>query len=235
MSRNNPHKAAVVCRGITKEFGIDATRVRALRGVNLRIYPGELTVLVGPSGSGKTTLLSVLAGILNPTAGRLWVLGTNLSAIPDRRKVRFRGPNIGFVFQQFNLLPTLTAAENVVVPLAIAGCWKRRALEQARQLLDRLGMAERSEAMPAELSGGEQQRVAIARSLIHDPRLVVCDEPTSALDQRTGHTVMERFRSIAVQRDRAVLVVTHDPRVFKFADRIAQMEDGCIVSVRPVH
>lgn len=222
---------AIQCRGLTKEFGSGAARVRALRGVDLDVMSGELTLMVGPSGCGKTTLLSVMAGILNATGGTLHVFGEDMTAMSDSAKVRFRAQNIGFIFQQFNLLPTLTAAENAMVPLLIAGVPRRAALEKARQMLAAVGLAERADAMPWQLSGGQQQRVAIARALVHEPRLLVCDEPTSALDATTGHAVMELLRSTALERDRVVLVVTHDARVMEFGDRIAYMEDGHITKI----
>jgi putative ABC transport system ATP-binding protein len=223
--------AAISCRGITKEYGSGNALVRALRGVDLDIRPGELTLLVGPSGCGKTTLLSVIAGILDPTDGSLSVLGTDLVKTTSRKRVKFRGKNIGFVFQQFNLLPALTAAENVTVPLILAGWSRRRAMEKAVQLLKSLGMGDRLHNLPGKLSGGQQQRVAIARSLIHDPRILVCDEPTSALDAKTGHAIMRLLRRVALEHDRAVVIVTHDNRVYEFGDRIAHMEDGRIAQV----
>jgi putative ABC transport system ATP-binding protein len=223
-------ESAVLCRGITKEFGSAGTLVRALRGVDLEIGAGELTLLVGPSGCGKTTLLSVIAGILEPTAGEVSVLGAKLERMSSGQKVRFRGANIGFVFQQFNLLPALSAVENVIVPLVLAGWPRRQALPKAQTLLSQMGMAERMHSLPSKLSGGQQQRVAIARALIHEPRLLVCDEPTSALDAHTGHTIMELLRAVAVKSGRAVVVVTHDSRVFGFGDRIVGLEDGRVTS-----
>ena len=205
--------------------------VQALRGVDLDVYPGELTLLVGPSGCGKTTLLSVVAGILQPTSGKVDVLGTDLTTLQHRKIVAFRREHIGFVFQQFNLLPALTAAENVIVPLLLAGVSRSKALRQAKELLDRMGMGPRVDSLPSKLSGGQQQRVAIARALIHHPHLLVCDEPTSALDAKTGQTIMELLQSVAVEGDRAVIIVTHDSRVFSFGDTIAQMDDGRIVEV----
>lgn len=225
-------RTAVTCRGVTKVFGDANVQVMALRGVDLDVYFGEMTLLVGPSGCGKTTLLSVIAGILDPTAGEVEVLGTRLADLPSRKIVQFRGRHVGFVFQQFNLLPALTAAENVAVPLIIAGTSRRKALARANALLDQFGMSERARALPAHLSGGQQQRVAIARALSHDPKLLVCDEPTSALDAKTGHVIMEQLSNIAVQEDRAVIVVTHDSRVFEFGQRIARMEDGRIVDTQ---
>ncbi len=220
---------AVRCRGLLKEFGAGEARVRALRGVDLDVYLGELTMLVGPSGCGKTTLLSVIANLLDPTSGDLEVLGQRPEALSPADRIRFRRAHVGFVFQQYNLLPALTAAENATVPLLAAGVPRRRAVEAGRALLSTLGMGGRADALPAQLSGGQQQRVALARALVHAPRLIVCDEPTSALDAETGHAVMTLLADAAVRPDRAVLVVTHDSRVFGFADRIAHMNDGVIV------
>jgi putative ABC transport system ATP-binding protein len=219
---------AVVCRDVTKEFGTGETRVQALRGVNLEIPYGEMSLLVGPSGCGKTTLLSVLAGILEPTSGKVRVLGFDLDQFADSGLVAFRGRNIGFIFQQFNLLPALTAAENAAVPLLIAGWPRAKAVAKAKELLDAVGIGFRADALPSQLSGGQQQRVAIARALVHEPRLVICDEPTSALDAETGRNIMELIRRVGVGEDRAVIVVTHDSRVFEFGDRIIHMNDGRI-------
>ena len=226
-----PHDAAVRVRGVTKSFGTGGSLTRALRGVDLDVPYGELLMLVGPSGCGKTTLVSIVAGTLEPSAGEVIVLGQDLVAMRNGPKVRFRRDNVGFVFQSYNLLPALTAVENAAVPLLIAGWRRARAVEAAAAVLDRLGLGDRLTRLPAELSGGQQQRVAIARALVHDPRLLICDEPTSALDAENGRITMELIAGIAVQPDRAVIVVTHDSRVYSFADRIAAMEDGRIVSV----
>jgi putative ABC transport system ATP-binding protein len=222
---------AVKCEGITKWFGTGDAKVQALLGLDIEIGLGELAMLVGPSGCGKTTLISIIAGLLDATDGNLEVLGTRPSALSQREQILFRRKNLGFVFQQFNLLPTLTAAENVAVPLFVAGVDRRHAVEQASELLDELGLGDRLSYLPANLSGGQQQRVAIARALIHNPQLIVCDEPTSALDAKTGHMVMEMFSEVAVRPDRAVIVVTHDSRIFEFADMITHMEDGRAVAV----
>jgi len=224
-------RRAVMCDGITKWFGAGDTKVQALRGLNLEIAMGELAMLVGPSGCGKTTLISIIAGLLDPSEGDMEVLGTRPAALTPKEQILFRRRNLGFVFQQFNLLPTLTAAENVAVPLFVAGAERRHAVEQASGLLDELGLGGRLSHRPSDLSGGQQQRVAIARALIHDPRLIVCDEPTSALDAQTGHRVMELFSRVAVRPDRALVVVTHDSRIFEFADTITHMEDGRAVGV----
>jgi putative ABC transport system ATP-binding protein len=224
-------EVAVRVRGVTKEFGSGGAVTRALRGVDLDIPYGELLMLVGPSGCGKTTLVSIVAGTLEPTDGEVVVLGQDLVRMTNGRKVKFRRDHVGFVFQAFNLLPALTAAENAAVPLLIAGWNRRAAVEAAADILDQLGMGDRLANLPSELSGGQQQRVAIARALVHEPRLLVCDEPTSALAAQNGRITMELIQKIAVQPGRAVIVVTHDSRVYSFADRIASMEDGRIDSV----
>lgn len=221
--------AAVVCRGVTKEFGAGENRVPVLRGLDLDIRFGEMTLLVGASGCGKTTLLSVIAGLLNADGGAVTVLGEDASRMPAGQAVRFRRRNIGFVFQHYNLLPTLTAAENAAVPLFAAGIAKKKAVAAASDMLASLGLGERLCSLPSQLSGGQQQRVALARALVHEPRLLVCDEPTSALDHGTGNTVMELLATVAVRPGRAVVVVTHDSRLFQFAGRIAHMDDGRIV------
>ena len=221
----------VSCRDVVKIYGSGNAEVQALRGIDLDVYAGELTMLVGPSGCGKTTLLSVLAAILRPTSGTVESLGTDLTRLSSWQRTAFRRHNVGFVFQQFNLLPALTAAENAAVPLVIQGYSKWRAVAAAKALLAKMGMADRVNSLPGNLSGGEQQRVAIARALVHHPHLLVCDEPTSALDAKTGHTILELLRTVAVEGDRAVIIVTHDPRIFEFADTMARMDDGHIVSI----
>ena len=222
---------AVRIRGLTKHFGSGEQRVQALRGIDWDIFSGQMTLIVGPSGCGKTTLLSVIAGILNGASGTVSLFGNELTTMSDRTLTRFRAANIGFVFQQFNLLPALTAAENAAIPLVIAGWAKQRAVKKAGEVLSALGMGKKLASLPSQLSGGQMQRVAIARALVHEPRLLVCDEPTAALDHETGITVMELMREAAVRPDRAVVVVTHDNRVFGFGDRIAHMDDGAVVRV----
>jgi putative ABC transport system ATP-binding protein len=220
---------AVRCNDVEKSFGSGDTVVHALRGVDWDVPFGEISMLVGQSGCGKTTLLSVITGLLNETGGSVEVLGETPRRLDAARANAFRLRNIGFVFQQYNLLPALTAAENAAVPLLAAGVERRAATRRGRELLETLGLGHRAEALPRELSGGQQQRVAIARALIHEPRLVVCDEPTAALDAESGHAVIELLRGIAVAPDRAVVIVTHDNRIFEFADSITHMEDGRIV------
>ena len=222
---------AVLCRNVTKVFGRGDTQVHALRGIDLEIRFGELTMLVGPSGSGKTTLLSVITGLLDASSGELVVLGRRPARLSQEELILFRRETLGFVFQQFNLIPALTAAENVAVPMMAAGVKRQQAVARGEEFLGTLGMAHRAHALPSELSGGEQQRVALARALVHQPKLVVCDEPTSALDGRTGHAVMELLSATAVRPDRAVIIVTHDSRIFDFADQIAHMDDGRITAL----
>lgn len=223
--------AAVRLRGVSKYFGDGDTRVVALDKIDLDIGSGELTLLVGPSGCGKTTLISIIAGLLDTNDGTVEVLNVEQTKLSNGRRTLFRQKNVGFVFQQYNLLPALTAAENVAVPLLIAGKDRKKSVSKAKELLDALGMGKRANALPSQLSGGQQQRVAIARALIHDPKLLVCDEPTAALDAHSGQTTMELFRKVAVQPGRAVIVVTHDNRIFHFGDRRIEMSDGKIVLV----
>jgi putative ABC transport system ATP-binding protein len=223
---------AISVRGIVKDFGSGEMRVRALHGIDIDVHPGELTYLVGESGSGKTTLISIVAGILYPTEGQVRVFGSEIYDLSKNALVLFRLSNIGFIFQQYNLIPTLTAAENASVPLVAAGMKRAEAVDRARLTLDKLNIGQLAERLPRQMSGGQQQRVAIARALVHDPRLIVCDEPTAALDASSGRRVMDLLREVAIQPDRAVIIVTHDNRVFDLADRILDMEDGRIVSDR---
>jgi putative ABC transport system ATP-binding protein len=203
----------------------------ALRGIDFEVRRGELLLLVGPSGCGKTTLISIIAAILDQDSGKCEVLGHDLEEMDQRERANFRGASIGFVFQVFNLLPALTALENVTIPLLINGAPQSQAETRAREALEAVGLGARLDALPAHLSGGQQQRVAIARALVHDPKLIVCDEPTSNLDHETGRSMMEVLRGVARSPNRALIVVTHDTRIFDFADRIARMDDGKIVEV----
>ena len=220
---------AVRVRGLSKGFGSGNQRVTALRSIDWDAHSGEMSMIVGPSGCGKTTLLSVIAGVLDGDGGEVTVFGRPLSRMGDRAKTTFRAKHIGFVFQQYNLLPALTAAENVATPLILAGWPWAKAVRRAREVLGTVGLGNRADNFPRQLSGGQQQRVAISRALAHEPSLLVCDEPTAALDHGSGRTVMELFRATVVRPDRAVVVVTHDNRIFHYGDRIVHMDDGLIV------
>lgn len=213
---------------VAKDFPVGDDKIRVLHDVSVAIKSGELTYLVGESGSGKTTLISIIAGILYPTEGAVNVFGTDIYKLTDTQLVKFRLSTIGFIFQQYNLIPTISAAANAAVPLIAAGVPRKAAIEQARDLLEKLNIGNQADKLPRQLSGGQQQRVAIGRALIHAPRLVVCDEPTAALDARSGRRVMDLLREVALADDRAVIIVTHDNRVFDLADRILAMEDGRI-------
>ena len=226
--------AAVRARGIVKSFGTGDTKVTVLNGIDLDIYLGEMLLLVGESGGGKTTLLSAIAGILDIDEGDIDVLGVPLSELPAGKRTTFRGQTMGFVYQQFNLLPTLTAVENVAVPLLIQKIGRTEALRRARVMLDRVGLGDRAEFLPNNLSGGLQQRVAIARALVNEPRLLICDEPTAALDGPNGQKIMEILREVGRSPSRSVIVVTHDSRIFHFGDRMAHLTDGRIVSIEPI-
>jgi putative ABC transport system ATP-binding protein len=232
--RSMEHKIAVHAQGIVKSFGDGGARLTVLKNVDFDARDGEILMLVGPSGCGKTTLLSVLAGTLKAEEGLIEVFGQRLDEMRAGQVTKFRAHNIGFIFQSFNLIPTLNCAENVSVPLLIQGVKSRVAEDRARGILEQVGLGDRWKHRPAQLSGGQQQRVAIARALVHEPRLVICDEPTAALDAKNGEMVMELFDKVARVPGRCVIIVTHDNRIFTFADRIAQMDDGRIVEVHDV-
>jgi putative ABC transport system ATP-binding protein len=224
---------AVLCEGIIKDFEVgDGSFLRALDDISFALPAGRLVILSGPSGCGKTTLLSVVGGILKATAGKVSIFGTPLGYGKTSDQIAFRRRVIGFIFQQYNLLPALTAQENAAVPLIAAGCPRISALAAASELLERLGMAAFVNACPRQLSGGQQQRIAIARALVHQPQLVLCDEPTAALDAENGRGLMRLLRTVAVAPNRCVVVVTHDNRIDDFADQVIAMEDGRIKSVR---
>ena len=223
-------KIAVKCENIKKHYGTKLARVEALRGVSFESYVGELLMVVGPSGCGKTTLLSIISSILDQDEGKCLIFDQNINALENDERVTYRGKNIGFIFQSFNLIPMLTAVENAALPLVINGEQMELALARARELLTEVGLEKRIHAFPEQMSGGEQQRVAICRGCIHNPQVIVCDEPTSALDHKTGQLVMEMFRKMALTRESSLIIVTHDARIFDFADRILEMEDGKIIN-----
>ncbi len=237
MSETTPspdHNLAIQSRGIIKSFGTGDTKITVLKSIDLDVYFGELLLLVGESGGGKTTLLSALSGILDIDEGEIEVLGTSLTSLSHAKKTKFRGQHMGFVYQQFNLLPALTAAENVAVPLLIHGMGKAPALQKARAMLEQVDLGDRTEFLPKNLSGGQQQRVAIARALVNEPRLLICDEPTAALDGANGQKIMAILRDVGLSKDRAVIIVTHDSRVFHYGDRMAELTDGRIVGIRTI-
>lgn len=225
-------KKIVDVHQVDKSFGEGTNRLHVLKQVNLQAYRGEILMLVGPSGCGKTTLLSAIAGTLKIDSGQIEVLDHKLHQMSGGALTRFRGHKIGFIFQQFNLIPTISVAENVAVPLLIQGVRNGLAIQRAKDLLAQVGLGNRWKERPNKLSGGQQQRVAIARALIHQPALVICDEPTAALDAQNGEIVLDLFSQVARSPDRAVIIVTHDNRIFSYADRIARMDDGEIIEVQ---
>ena len=222
--------AIVEARDLVKTYAQGEAAMRALDGASLDIEAGELMLLVGPSGSGKTTLLSVVGCILRPSVGSLRILGDEVTRMRERDLPAIRRGRIGFVFQAFNLFPTLTALQNVTLALDLKGESGRAARDRAARLLDEVGLASKRDAYPADLSGGQKQRVAIARALAGDPPIILADEPTAALDSQSGRAVMNVLQRLARERDRAVVIVTHDNRMLGYADRTVRMEDGRIVS-----
>ncbi|MEP3421325.1 MAG: ABC transporter ATP-binding protein [Erythrobacter sp.] len=221
-------ETAICARGITRDFVAGQTTIRVLHGIDTDIRSGEMTFVVGESGSGKTTLISIMCGILWPTDGEVKVFGTDIYGLSDSELVDFRLQNIGFIFQQYNLIPSIDAAANAAVPLIAQGMALEPARAKAIKLLEKLNIGDQADKLPNQLSGGQQQRVAIARALVHEPRLVVCDEPTAALDANSGRRVMDLLREVAIAPDRACIIVTHDNRIFDLADRILVLEDGRI-------
>jgi len=220
----------IICKDIRKTYGEGSTRVEALRGVDLAINRGELRLLMGPSGSGKTTLISIIAGILTQDSGTCLLDNVDINHLSDKERTHYRGKNIGFVFQIFNLVPSLTIDENIEIPMLLNGVPRGEAGERARALLTEFGLKDKLGVYPRALSGGQQQRVAIARAIAHNPELIVCDEPTSFLDHITGAKIMELLREMVTKKGKTLIVVTHDPRITKYADKIDYLEDGQIVS-----
>ena len=216
-------------KAIKKTLGSGPREVHVLRGIDLTLNRGELTLLMGPSGSGKTTLLLILGCMMAPSFGSVTVCGTSTSDLKTEALAKIRRDHIGFVFQSYHLFPTLTAAQNVQLALDIRGEQGRAARKKSREALAMVGLERRIRARPSELSGGEQQRVAIARAIVSNPSTILADEPTGALDGDNGRTVMQILADIAHERERAVMVVTHDPRAMPFADRIINIEDGLLV------
>jgi putative ABC transport system ATP-binding protein len=223
-------------RSLRRRYMMGKQEVHALAGVDLDIERGEFVALVGPSGSGKSTLLNMLGGLDRPTGGEIWVGDLELGKASDKRLVHYRREQLGFIFQSFNLLPTRTAVENVEVPLMLAGTRRRERRERALDLLERVGLRARANHRPSELSGGEQQRVAVARSLANNPQVMLADEPTGNLDSRTGAEILRLLQDLVQQEGRTMVLVTHDPGVASHADRIVHLLDGAIQRIEmPVH
>ena len=221
--------AALEVNHVTKAFSVDGSTIRAVDDVSFRVAPGEFVALVGPSGSGKTTMLSILAALLEPTSGQVLIDGEDLSRMSERQRVRIRRAKIGFTFQSNNLIPYLTARENVEFMLRLNGRAGKPGRLRAEELLARLGLADRLNNLPAQMSGGQQQRVAIARALIHNPSVVLADEPTASLDTERAFQVVETFANLIHENERAGIMVTHDLRMCRYVDRVLQMRDGCLV------
>lgn len=219
---------AIDCKAITKSFKTAEEETVALRGVDLEVAKGEFLMIVGPSGCGKTTLISIIASILHQDSGKCGVEGHHYENMSPSDLMEFRAKNLGFIFQSFNLIPTLSIAQNVAIPLIINGITHDKAVKLAEEILVEVHLQDKLHSRPAQLSGGQQQRVAIARALIHQPSLLICDEPTSALDHATGTKILEIMRDINKKLKTTLVVVTHDSRIFQYADRIAYMDDGRI-------
>jgi putative ABC transport system ATP-binding protein len=223
--------AVVAAKDVTRRYGEGDTAVEALGGVSLEVQQGKLTAVMGPSGSGKSTLMHILAALDQPTSGEVWIAGTKLGGLSDNEITKLRREHIGFVFQFFNLLPMLTARENVLLPLTIAGTKPED--EWFDELIDRVGLSDRLSHRPAELSGGQQQRVAIARALVSRPTVVFADEPTGNLDSRTGADILELMRSSVEEYGQTTVMVTHDAQAAAMADQVLLLADGRIVEALP--
>lgn len=224
-------KLSIHARNVSKSFRTEAEEVHALKEVNFDACYGELLMIFGPSGCGKTTLLSIIAGTLYFDSGKIEVMGMSLGDMDDDQLCHFRRQNIGFIFQQYHLIPTLTVEENISIPLILNGIHYNQAKKIGKKILADVGLEGRRKDFPRNLSSGEQQRVAIARALIHNPKIVICDEPTSALDFENGAKIMEILTKVVLNPERTVILVTHDQRIFKFANRIAKMDDGKITAI----
>ncbi len=220
---------AVEVQNVAKKYRSGDIYIDVLRGVDLKAKKGEIFMITGPSGCGKTTLLSAIAGTLHFDSGEVYVFNVKLSELNDQQITAFRRNNVGFIFQQFHLLISLNVVENIAIPLLLKGYTREEALTKAAEMLKKVGLKGKEKLNPMRLSGGEQQRVAIARALIHDPLLIICDEPTASLDADNGMKIMHLLTDIARAPGRCAIIVTHDNRIFKYADTIARMEDGVIV------
>lgn len=218
-------------RGITKDYRLGKTVVRALRGLDLEIEEGEVIAIMGPSGSGKSTLMHIVGALDTPTGGTAFLDGQDLQQLKERELVALRGKKVGFVFQTFNLIQTLSAQRNVELPMIFQGIRKGERARRARELLTKVGLADRVKHKPNELSGGERQRVAIARALANDPEIILADEPTGNLDTESGTPVLEMLKRLSVKDGKTVIIVTHDPDAAAIADRIVRLRDGCAIAV----
>jgi len=225
------NSVALEVRDLVKTFALDGTTINAVDGVSFQVKSGEFVALVGPSGSGKTTMLSILAALLTPTSGQVLIDGQDLAQMNERKRVKLRREKIGFTFQSNNLIPYLTARENVEFMLRLNNKLDRAGRVRSDELLARLGLMERLHSLPAQMSGGQQQRVAIARALIHNPAVVLADEPTASLDTERAYQVVETFAHLIHENDRAGIMVTHDLRMCQFVDRVLQMQDGKLVQI----
>lgn len=219
---------AIAAKEVEMTVSSGQQRLHVLKGINLEIPKGDIQLLMGPSGSGKTTLLSILAGLLTPTAGSVYLLGEEITRMSRRKLALFRRQHIGFIFQDANLFPAMSALENVETALNIRGIWGKQARLRAQAMLEHVGLGDKIQQIPRKLSGGQKQRVAIARALVGHPQLIMADEPTAALDAQSGHAVMDLLRNLAKEEGCTVLMVTHDPRIVDIADRIAYLEDGVL-------
>lgn len=221
-------KITVECVDIVKTFGTGDHKVEVLKKVSLIVYEKEIIMLMGPSGSGKSTLLTIIAGLLTQDSGTCIVLDRPINQLREKEKTEFRGKNIGFMFQSVKLIPTLTNEENVAIPLILQGAPRAVAIRKARDLVSSFGLEKDLSSYPGTLSGGELQRVAIARACIHKPKLILCDEPTSALDSERGKKIMDLLKKIKEEENATIIIVTHDPRILTYADKILVIEDGIV-------
>jgi len=214
--------------GITKEYKLGKTLVRALRGLDLEICAGEVVAIMGPSGSGKSTLMHILGALDTPTSGRAIIDGDDLERLKENQLVTLRGKKVGFVFQTFNLIQTLSALQNVELPMIFLGVPRFERARRARRLLETVGLGDRVKHKPNELSGGERQRVAVARALANDPEIILADEPTGNLDTESGSSILELLKNLSVEDGKTVILVTHDPEAAEIADRVIRLRDGCV-------
>jgi putative ABC transport system ATP-binding protein len=225
------NSTALEVKDLVKTFALDGTTINAVDHVSFQVKSGEFVALVGPSGSGKTTMLSILAALLSPTSGQVLIDGQDLARMNEKRRVQLRREKIGFTFQSNNLIPFLTAQENVEFMLRLNGQANKAGRVRSAEILSRLGLNDRLYNLPAQLSGGQQQRVAIARALIHNPAVVLADEPTASLDTERAYQVVETFANLVHENNRAGIIVTHDLRLCQYVDRVLQMQDGKLVRV----